>query len=134
MLNHAILMGRLTRDPELRRTQNGTSVTSFSLAVDRPKPKEGESHTDFIDVVAWRTTAEFAEKYFRKGQLVAVEGRIQVRPYKDKEGNNRKAVEVVADRVHFAESKKNADNSPVTVPVPNDFVPDFGESDGELPF
>jgi single-strand DNA-binding protein len=108
MLNVAVLMGRLVADPELRHTPNGISVTSFTLAVDRSYVKSGtERQTDFIDIVAWRNTAEFVCKYFRKGQLAAVQGAIQTRSYTDKDGNKRKAFEVVADNVHFAESKRD---------------------------
>lgn len=108
MLNVAVLMGRLTADPELRTTQNGTSVTSFTLAVERSFAPEGkERQADFIDIVAWRGTADFVCKYFRKGQLVAVQGSIQTRSYTDKDGNKRKSFEVVADNVHFAEPKRN---------------------------
>ncbi len=109
MLNVAVLMGRLVADPELRQTPSGVSVTSFTLAVDRSYVKAGaERQTDFIDVVAWRNTAEFVCKYFRKGQLAAVQGSIQTRSYTDKEGNKRKAFEIVADNVHFAEPKREA--------------------------
>lgn len=106
MLNKCVLMGRLTKEPELRHTQNDIPVVSFTLAVDRGY-KSGEQTTDFINIVAWRGTAEFVSKWFSKGQLVAVSGRIQSRTYKDKDGNNRAAVEVVADECFFAESKKN---------------------------
>ena len=103
MLNKIFIMGRLTRDPELRRTQSGTAVTSFSLAVDRDfKSQSGEKETDFIDVVAWRSTAEFVAKYFTKGRMAVVEGRLQIRDWKDREGNNRRSAEVVADNVYFA--------------------------------
>ena len=109
MLNTAILMGRLTADPELRHTPSNVAVTSFTLAVDRSYVKAGsERQADFIDVVAWRSTAEFVCRYFRKGQLVAVQGSIQTRTYQDKQGNNRKAVEIVADQVHFAEPKRDS--------------------------
>lgn len=108
MLNVAVLMGRLVADPELRHTANDVSVTSFRLAVDRSYVKSGtERQADFIDIVAWRSTADFVCKYFRKGQLVAVQGSIQSRSYTDKDGNKRTAVEVVADNVHFAESKRD---------------------------
>ncbi len=111
MLNVAVLMGRLVADPELRHTANGISVTSFTLAVDRSYVKAGgERQTDFIDVVAWRNTAEFVCKYFRKGQLAAVQGSIQTRSYTDKEGNKRKAFEIVADNVHFAEPKRDGNS------------------------
>ncbi|WP_411677043.1 single-stranded DNA-binding protein [Caproicibacter sp.] len=107
MLNVAVLMGRLVADPELRHTPNGISVTSFTIAVDRSYVKAGtDRQTDFIDVVAWRNTAEFVCKYFRKGQLAAVQGSIQTRSYTDKDGNKRKAVEIIADNVHFAEPKR----------------------------
>jgi single-strand DNA-binding protein len=109
MLNTAILMGRLTADPELRHTPNNVAVTSFTLAVDRSYVKNGtERQTDFIDIVAWRSTAEFVCRYFRKGQLVAVQGSIQTRSYQDKDGNKRKAFEIVADNVHFAEPKRDS--------------------------
>ena len=110
-MNVAILMGRLTDNPELRKTANGISVTSFSLAVDRSfKTSSGERQTDFINIVAWRQTAEFCANYFRKGQLVAIEGTIQTRKYQDKEGNNRTAFEVVANQAHFAEKKRDGDS------------------------
>ena len=112
MLNKIFIMGRLTRDPELRRTQSGTPVTSFSLAVDRDyKTQSGEKETDFIDVVAWRATAEFVAKYFTKGRMAVVEGRLQIRPWTDKEGNNRRSAEVIADNVYFGDSKKEGDSS-----------------------
>lgn len=111
MLNKIILMGRLTRDPELRRTGSGTAVTSFALAVDRDfKGQGGEKETDFIDVVAWRNTAEFVSKYFTKGRMAVVEGRLQIRDWKDKEGNNRRSAEVVADNVYFGDSNKDGGN------------------------
>lgn len=111
MLNVAVLMGRFVADPELRHTPSGISVTSFTLAVDRSYVKAGaERQTDFIDVVAWRNNAEFVCKYFRKGQLAAVQGSIQTRTYTDKDGNKRKAFEIVADNVHFAEPKRDRDS------------------------
>ena len=110
MLNKIIIMGRLTRDPELRRTGSGTAVTSFSLAVDRDfKSQSGEKETDFIDVVAWRSTAEFVSKYFTKGRMAVVEGRLQIRDWTDKEGGKRRSAEVVADQVYFADSKRDSD-------------------------
>ena len=113
MLNTAVLMGRLTADPELRHTPNNLAVTSFTLAVDRSYVKSGaERQTDFIDVVAWRSTAEFVCRYFHKGQLVAVQGSIQTRSYTDREGIKRKAFEIVADNVHFAESKRDSYSNP----------------------
>ena len=109
MLNKAILMGRLVADPELRRTPNNNSVTSFTLAVNRSFVRQGEQpQTDFIDIVAWGKTAEFVSRYFVKGQQVAVAGRIQTRMWEDKQGNKRKSVEVVAEEVHFAESKRDS--------------------------
>ena len=142
MLNRAIIMGRLTRDPELRQTASNVPVTSFTLAVDRSFTKQGEERqTDFVDIVAWRQTAEFVSKWFVKGQLAAVDGRIQVRTYTDKEGNNRKAFEIVADSVHFAEGRKRdgagapSPAEPPALAAPAGFVPDFGtDDDGDLPF
>ena len=105
MINNVVLMGRLTADPEMRTTQTGKSVGSFSLAVDRDFQQAGEKQADFIGVVAWGKTAEFIDKYFRKGRMIAVVGRIQTRTYTDKDGNNRKVVEVVADKVSFTGEK-----------------------------
>ena len=131
MLNSVIIMGRLTRDPELRRTQSGTAVTSFTMAVDRDfKSQSGEKETDFIDVVAWRNTGEFAAKYLAKGRMAAVEGRIQVRDWQDKDGNRRKSVEVVADNVYFADSKR--DSKPQESRDDQEF--DEIEDDSHLPF
>ena len=111
MLNIAAIVGRLGKDPELRTTQSGKSVTSFSLAVQRPrKNQNGEYESDWIDVQAWGTTAEFICKHFQQGQLMAVSGRIQVRTYKDRDGNNRKAVEIVAQEVSFCESRKREES------------------------
>jgi single-strand DNA-binding protein len=110
MLNHIVLMGRLTRDPELRRTGTGIAVASFSLAVDRDYAAQGaERETDFIDIVAWRNTAEFVSKYFTKGRMAVVSGRLQIRNWNDKDGNKRRSAEVVADNVYFGDSKR--DNS-----------------------
>lgn len=114
MLNHIVIMGRLTRDPELRRTASGVAVANFAIAVDRDySPKEGEKETDFIEVVAWRQTGEFVSKYFSKGRMAVVSGRLQIRGWTDKDGNKRRTAEVVADNVYFADSKKEAsgDNS-----------------------
>ena len=107
MLNHIVLMGRLTRDPELRRTGSGVAVASFSIAVDRDFGSRdgGEKETDFIDIVAWRSTAEFVSKYFTKGRMAVVSGRLQIRNWNDKEGNKRRSAEVVADNVYFGDSK-----------------------------
>lgn len=132
MLNKIILMGRLTRDPELRKTQSGTPVASFSLAVDRDfKGQDGERETDFIDIVAWRGTAELVFKYFSKGRMMVVEGRLQIRDWKDKDGNNRRSAEVVADNVYFADSKKVSDSD---TPTGGDFEEVPEEQKGELPF
>lgn len=112
MLNQVSLMGRLTADPELRHTPNDIAVTTFTLAVNRSYVKQGaERQADFIDVVAWRSTAEFICRYFKKGQMMAVTGSIQTRNYTDKEGKNRKAFEVVADNVYFTESRGNSQNN-----------------------
>ena len=151
MLNRIVLMGRLTRDPELRRTQSGTAVTSFSIACDRDfKDKAtGERTTDFIDVVAWRSTGEFASKYLTKGRMAVVSGRLQMRDWTDKEGSKRRSAEIVADNVYFGDSKSKENQEPPASaggPVeaagddpfglPGDFSPNFGESsgDGDLPF
>ena len=112
MLNHITIMGRFTRDPELRRTGSGTAVASFTLAVDRDfSGKDSkEKETDFIDCVAWRNTGEFVSKYFSKGRMAVVSGRLQIRAYTDKEGNKRRVAEVVAENVYFADSKKEETN------------------------
>ena len=108
MLNRIIVMGRMTRDPELRRTNSGTAVASFTVAVDRDfKSQSGEKETDFIDVVAWRNTAEFVSKYFSKGRMAVVEGRLQLRDWTDKDGNKRRSAEIVADNVYFCDSKRD---------------------------
>jgi len=111
-LNHITIMGRMVKDPELRRTGSGTAVASFTLAVDRDfAPKDGgEKETDFVDCVAWRQTGEFVSKYFSKGRMAVVSGRLQVRGWTDKEGNKRRTAEVVADNVYFGDSKKDGDN------------------------
>lgn len=112
MLNKIFIMGRLTRDPELRRTQNGTAVAGFALSVDRDyKNADGTKETDFIEVVAWRSSAEFVSKYFTKGRMAIVEGRLQIRDWQDKDGNKRRSAEVVADNVYFGDSKKEGDSS-----------------------
>ena len=113
MLNHITIMGRLTRDPELRRTGSGIAVASFTVAVDRDfSSKEGgEKETDFIDCVAWRNTGEFVSKYFTKGRMIVVSGRLQIRNWNDKDGNKRRSAEVVADSCYFGDSKKDGDNS-----------------------
>ena len=111
MLNHITIMGRLTRDPELRRTGSGTAVASFSVAVDRDfgKNENGEKETDFIDCVAWRNTAEYVSKYFTKGRMIVVSGRLQIRSWTDKDGNKRRTAEVVADNCYFGDSKRDAE-------------------------
>ena len=113
MLNHITIMGRLTRDPELRRTGTGVAVASFTVAVDRDfgKNENGERETDFIDCVAWRQTGEFVSKYFTKGRMAVVSGRLQIRSWTDKDGNKRRTAEVVADNVYFGDSKRDSDNS-----------------------
>ena len=115
MLNHIVLMGRLTRDPELRRTGSGVAVASFSLAVDRDfgNRESGEKETDFIDIVAWRSTAEFVSKYFTKGRMAVVSGRLQIRNWTDKEGNKRRSAEVVADNVYFGDSRRDGQDGGV---------------------
>ena len=112
MLNHITIMGRLTRDPELRRTGSGIAVASFTLAVDRDfSPRDGgERETDFIDCVAWRQTGEFVSKYFTKGRMAVVSGRLQIRSWTDKDGNKRRSAEVVADNVYFGDSKRDGDS------------------------
>ena len=162
MLNKIFIMGRLTRDPELRRTQTGTPVASFSLAVDRDfKDKStGERTTDFIDVVAWRQTGEFVSRYFTKGRMAVVEGRLQIRDWTDKEGGKRRSAEVIADQVYFGDSKRDSDGggysnagyasgggysggyAAPSAPAPSgygapsggDQFAELSDDDGELPF
>lgn len=132
MLNKIILMGRLTRDPELRHTQSGTAVASFSLAVDRDfKGQNGEKETDFIDIVAWRHTGEFASRYFTKGRMAVVEGRLQMRDWTDRDGNKRRTAEVVADNVYFGDSKRAASESDTTA---GEFQELGEDEEGKLPF
>ena len=139
MLNHIVLMGRLTRDPELRYTQSQTPVASFSLAVDRDYQQSGErKETDFISCVAWGRTADFVHQYFTKGQMAVVTGRLQLRDWTDRDGNKRTAAEVVADRVYFGEAKRQEqkqDFLPAQGPV-DVSAETFTElaNDGELPF
>ena len=131
MLNKIILMGRLTWDPELRQTQSGTKVASFSLAVDRDfAGQDGKRETDFIDCVAWRGTGEFAAKYFTKGQMAAVEGRLQVRDWTDKDGAKRRSHEVIVDSLYFAGSKRQSEAQA----EPGDFREAPEGEEGELPF
>lgn len=158
MLNKAILMGRLTRDPELRYTQSNTPVVSFTIAVDRNYGRGQERQTDFIDIVAWRRTAEFVSQWFTKGMLIVVVGSIQSRRWQDKDGNNRTSIEVVADEVQFGETKRSRESNgggysngyqggysapqqSASHPAPNFDLPtggsDFSEisdDDGEVPF
>ena len=147
MVNCAVIMGRLVADPELRTTGNGTSVTSFAVAVDRRFARSGEDRqTDFIDVIAWRQTADFVCKYFRKGSMIAIQGYIQTRTYEDKNGNKRKAVELVADNVSFCGSKAetgsgsfNRDDSFMNAqPAPSYSTADAGDfkeiPEDDLPF
>ena len=141
MLNKIIIMGRLTRDPELRRTGSGTAVTSFSLACDRDfKSQSGDKETDFIEVVAWKNTAEFVSKYFSKGRMAVVEGRLQIRDWTDKAGSKRITAEGVAYNVYFADPKRSESNdnqkenfNALSGRLSDDFVP-ISEEDGEIPF
>ena len=120
MINNAVIMGRLVADPELRTTGSGISVTSFTVAVDRRFVRQGEERqADFIDIIAWRQTAEFVSKYFRKGSMIAVQGSIQTRNYEDKQGNKRTAVEVVADNVSFCGSKAESGTTGGSRPYEN---------------
>ena len=152
MLNHIVIMGRLVRDPELRRTQSGTSVCSFTLACDRDfKSKDsGEKETDFIDCVAWRSTAEFVSKYFAKGRMMAAEGRLQLRDWVDREQNKRRNAEIQVSSAYFADSKSKEQEPPEVFhgaadgfpsggfpggTLPSGFAPFAGdENDGDLPF
>ncbi len=132
MLNHITIMGRLTRDPELRYTQAQTPVASFTLAVDRDYKQNGaDRETDFIDVVAWRQTGEFVSKYFTKGSMAVVSGRLQMRDWTDRDGNRRKSAEVVADNVYFGESKGTSEK-----PGKNgaSVFAELEVDDGDLPF
>lgn len=137
MLNRVIMMGRLTAEPECKNTQSGTPMVRFTLAVDRDYSQGDERQTDFLDIQAWRKTAEFVSKYFHKGQLVAVQGRIQTGSYTDKDGNKRKSWDIVADQVYFAESKRDSGGRDVNVErddepsAGGDFVP---VADDDLPF
>ena len=161
MLNHITIMGRLTRDPELRTTQSGVNVASFTVAVDRDFGGRdgGERQTDFIDCVAWRQTGEFVSKYFHKGSMIVVSGRLQSRKWQDRDGNNRTSWEIVADNVYFGESRRDSDNNrdsynsysgsgtssnssyggydnggcQSSAPAPSAFQ-ELSDDDGELPF
>lgn len=149
MLNHIVLMGRLTRDPELRRTGSGVAVATFTIAVDRDfaNSATGERETDFIDIVAWRNTAEFVSKYFAKGRMAVVSGRLQIRPWTDKEGNKRRSAEVIADNVYFGDSKREggdasygsmpaapANYSAPSAPAPASDFSMIEDDDSQLPF
>ena len=151
MLNHIVLMGRLTRDPELRRTASGVAVATFSIAVDRDfsNSATGERETDFIDIVTWRSTAEFVSKYFTKGRMAVVEGRLQIRDWTDQNGGKRRSAEVIAENVYFGDSKREGGSDYGAAPAysapysgyaapaapggHSDFA-EIGEEDGELPF
>lgn len=141
MFNLVVLTGRLTADPELKTTPNGISVTSFSIAVSRRYRAGEEAQADFINIVAWRQTAEFVSKYFKKGSMIGIEGSIQTRRYTDKNGNNRTAFEVVANNVQFVESKRESTGEPMSEPnesysnaSANDFTEISGGMDDDLPF
>ena len=152
MLNHIVLMGRLTRDPELRYTQSQTPVASFTLAVDRDFGNRdgGEKQTDFIDCVAWRSTAEFVSKYFQKGSMAVVSGRLQIRDWTDREGGKRRSAEVVVDNIYFGESRRRDSSEGSSYdsrssyssyeaprsasPAPSSPFSDLDDGDGELPF
>ena len=146
MLNHITIMGRLTRDPELRRTQNGTAVAGFTLAVDRDYTSKdgGAQETDFIDCVAWRSTAEFASKYFSKGRMAVVSGRLQIRPWTGKDGNKRHSAEIIVGSMYFGDSKRDADsasgNNSADSAVSSGYQPyaddfdELGNDDDQLPF
>ena len=142
MLNRIVLMGRLTKNPELRHTQSGTPVASFSLAVDRDfKDKQtGEKATDFIDIVAWRQTAEFVSRFFTKGRMAVGEGRLQLRDWTDRDGNKRRTAEVLAEHVYFGDSKRDAESGGAYTPPPAEpgsggaEFAELTEDDGELPF
>ena len=128
MLNHITIMGRLTRDPELRRTGSGIAVASFTVAVDRDfaDKSSGEKETDFIDCVAWRQTGEFVSKYFTKGRMAVVSGRLQIRSWTDKEGNKRRTAEIVADNVYFGDSKREESSG-------NSYGGNYGQQSGGYP-
>lgn len=142
MLNEIVLMGRLTKDPELRRTGSGTPVASFTIAVDRDFKNGEDRETDFIDIVTWRSTAEFVSKYFAKGKMAVVSGRLQIREWTDKSGNKRRSAEVVAENVYFGDSKKEtSDNtgfgqSIQPLATPEAAAQDYTmlDDDSELPF
>lgn len=136
MLNHITVMGRLTHNPELRRTGNGTAVASFTVAVDRDFPNKdtGERETDFIDCVAWRGTGEFVSKYFTKGSLAIVSGRLQIRNWTDKDGQKRRTAEIVADNVYFGGAKKDGVQATTAPQNQPEAFAEITESDEQLPF
>lgn len=136
MLNKVFLQGRLVADPELRHTQQGTPVASYRLAVDRDyksKNQKGQN-TDFVNIVSWRNTAEFVSRYFAKGRMMLVEGRLQMRSYTDKDGNKRVAAEVVTDNVHFADSRKDGSNNEDGSLQESAGFDELADDDGDLPF
>ena len=143
MLNHITIMGRLTRDPEMRRTGSGVAVTSFTIACDRDFGQNGQKETDFIDVTAWRNTGEFVDKYFTKGRMAVVSGRLQIRSWTDKDGNKWKSAEVVADNVYFGDSKTDSSSSgsygtqataSYAAPAPASDYAMLDDDDAQLPF
>ena len=136
MLNKIVLMGRLTKDPEMRHTGSGTPVASFTLAVDRDfKNQSGEKETDFIDIVAWRNTAEFVSKYFAKGRMAVVEGRLQIRDWTANDGSKRKSAEVIAENVYFGDSKKDGNQTaPAPAAFENNRFDELTDDDDDLPF
>ena len=134
MLNKVFMQGRLVADPELRHTPNGVAVASFRIAVDRDfKDKSGERQADFVNVIAWRATAEFVSKFFSKGRMAIVEGKLQSRNYEDKDGNKRYALEVIADNVYFGDSKKDQEPEKEPELQPTQFT-EYLDDDGDLPF
>lgn len=140
MLNRCTIMGRLTSDPEIRRTGSGVAVTSFTIACDRDFGSNGEKETDFVEIVCWRNTAEFVSKYFSKGRMAVVSGRLQIRSWTDKDGNKRRTAEIVADNVYFGDSKQDGGNqnngytgSVKADSAPGAFAP-IEEEDEALPF
>ena len=143
MLNHIVTMGRLVRDPELRHTQSGIPVTSFTIACDRDyKDANGDKATDFIDIVAWRNTAEFVSKYLSKGRMTVIDGRLQLREWTDRDGNKRRSAEILANSVHFGDSRPQNQVAPAPagapvsagVPAGGGYDADDLESSGDLPF
>ena len=136
MLNKVFLQGRLVADPELRHTQQGTSVASYRLAVDRGyKSKDPNAqNTDFVNIVSWRNTAEFVSRYFTKGRMMLVEGRLQMRDYTDRDGNKRVAAEIVTDSVHFADSRKDGSNNEDGSLQESAGFDELADDDGDLPF